>query len=153
MCEQVYLFCFRHAFHVSHGETRDCKRSIRRAQREHTQRDPNLGTTNCCEVYISYLGRNVSLFICLKGVNFTSVPQTFVHSHPFTILDKDQRVIALFAGRPNDPTWDSVTAEASRAMEEAAQAATFKDQQYDHRRGLFPTLAYGFSFGGGRKVR
>lgn len=72
---------------------------------------------------------------------------------PFVVLDRDNRVVALFAGQPNDPDWAAVASEASRAMTAAAQRCSFKKGDRDHRRGMFATLALGISFGGGRTVR
>ncbi|KAI0655654.1 hypothetical protein C8Q70DRAFT_922932, partial [Cubamyces menziesii] len=68
------------------------------------------------------------------------------------ILDKDERVIGVLAGRPqsNLPEWDRVVEDAGKAMDAAASECVFKDHQIRHRRGEFPTLAYGISFGGGR---
>ncbi|KAI0677450.1 hypothetical protein C8Q78DRAFT_1065988 [Trametes maxima] len=73
-------------------------------------------------------------------------------SDPVVVLDRERRVVALLAGRPRDPSWDSVVEEADRAMGVAARTCRFTEEQHNHRRGTFATLARGLSFGGGRKV-
>jgi hypothetical protein len=41
---------------------------------------------------------------------------------------------------------------ATAAMEAAALQCKFSDEEVDHRRGQFPALAVGVSFGGGQTV-
>ncbi|KAJ7093334.1 hypothetical protein B0H15DRAFT_761452, partial [Mycena belliarum] len=69
------------------------------------------------------------------------------------ILDVHGRVIAVLLGRPEDPEWDAVVKDACNAMDRARRAGVacgvFRGRQA-HRRGLFPVLAAGVSFGGGQ---
>ncbi|KAI0686697.1 hypothetical protein C8T65DRAFT_590933 [Cerioporus squamosus] len=68
----------------------------------------------------------------------------------FVIVDKNGRIIALFAGRPDDvQDWDEVADRATTAMEEARAQCKFTQSQMEHARGDFPTLGCGSSFGGG----
>ncbi|KAI9058718.1 hypothetical protein FKP32DRAFT_1680442 [Trametes sanguinea] len=71
-------------------------------------------------------------------------------STPYTLLDRDGRVIALLAGHPQDPQWGATVEAANCAMEEAYRDCTFTREDKVHRRGTFATLARGVSFGGGR---
>lgn len=75
------------------------------------------------------------------------------HSSPHLLVDRDDRVVGVLAGRPQDPSWDETTQEATRAMCEAYASCRFKKTNVKHRRGEFATLARGVSFGGGRTVR
>lgn len=68
------------------------------------------------------------------------------------LLDRQDRIVGVLVGRPDDPGWDAVAQEASRAMEEARKNCYFKKKDKDHRRGVFATLARGASFGGGQQV-
>ncbi|KAI0643566.1 hypothetical protein C8Q79DRAFT_1012149 [Trametes meyenii] len=71
---------------------------------------------------------------------------------PYILADAQERVVAVLAGRPEDTSWDEVVKEANRAMEATAKKCTFQEQHLNHRRGFFPALATGFSYGGGQKV-
>ncbi|KAI0644163.1 hypothetical protein C8Q79DRAFT_1002104 [Trametes meyenii] len=62
------------------------------------------------------------------------------------------RVVGGFPGRPEDPSWDSVVADATTAMQKAAGSCKFKDEQVKHRRGNYPALDAGVSYGGGQQV-
>ena len=70
----------------------------------------------------------------------------------FVVVDSCERVVAAFIGRPEDPAWETVMTDASRAMEDAAVRCSFTPSQQSHRRGGYPTLAVGVSYGGGQKV-
>ncbi|TFK81056.1 hypothetical protein K466DRAFT_502821, partial [Polyporus arcularius HHB13444] len=66
------------------------------------------------------------------------------------IVDKNGRIIALFAGPPDGAEdWDEVTERATTAMENARRQCSFKHEQEVHSRGLYPTAGVGSSFGGG----
>ncbi|KAI0665779.1 hypothetical protein C8Q78DRAFT_1072795 [Trametes maxima] len=68
------------------------------------------------------------------------------------VLDGQGRVIAVLAGQPEDPSWSKVIEQANAAMRTARSKCTIDAAHHVHRRGVFATLARGFSFGGGRKV-
>jgi hypothetical protein len=68
------------------------------------------------------------------------------------ILDSEGRVVALLGGRPRDSSWDMVQKVASKDISEARKACQFSEKDASHRRCLSPSLACGFSFGGGQKV-
>jgi hypothetical protein len=73
-------------------------------------------------------------------------------------MDKDRNIIASLHGRPPRPTsgpdtWMTETCDpAYEQMLEAARVLN-KAEPEVHRRGCFPALASGISFGGGQKVR
>ncbi|TFK78964.1 hypothetical protein K466DRAFT_606516 [Polyporus arcularius HHB13444] len=70
----------------------------------------------------------------------------------FVILDRDGRIIALFAGQPEEADdWDEVTRQASEALSQARTKCTFADGRLVHARGNYPTQGVGSSFGGGSK--
>jgi hypothetical protein len=72
-------------------------------------------------------------------------------SRPVAIqLDEDARVMVMLVGRPDDPTWDQNGVEAVEAMDIAQTQAVFRHSS--HRRGDYPTVANGLSYGGGQKV-
>jgi hypothetical protein len=78
-----------------------------------------------------------------------------ISSTPTLIVDDNDRVIAVLVGRPiNDPTWDSATESAARAIDSARQRAmaTFKDSEKVHCRGSFPYFNTGVSYGQGQTV-
>lgn len=67
------------------------------------------------------------------------------------LLDAAGRAFAIFAGHPDDPNWKrDVHDPAVEAMEAArAQCKVSEARQY-HRRGHFPPLSAGDSYGGGQ---
>lgn len=68
------------------------------------------------------------------------------------IVDKDGRVIAVLAGCPNDSNWESVHKSGHVALQSARKRCRFPKKARNHRRGNFPALSAGISFGGGQKV-
>lgn len=68
------------------------------------------------------------------------------------ILDNAKRVIGICAGIPEGSDWGRVNRDASSAIETAHSACMFADADLKHRRGDFPALAVGASFGGGQTV-
>ncbi|KAH9857668.1 hypothetical protein C2E23DRAFT_805249 [Lenzites betulinus] len=68
------------------------------------------------------------------------------------ILDGADRIVGVLAGRPEDPAWDGVVREANIAMHRARRRCRFRRPDVAHRRGSYPTLARGVSFGGGQRA-
>lgn len=68
------------------------------------------------------------------------------------LLDKDGYIIGVLLGAPRDPGWPLVNGEAFDALDKAATLLSYKDKTKAHRRGEFPSLAHGISFGGGQQV-
>lgn len=72
------------------------------------------------------------------------------------ILDKDNRIIAVLVGQPDDPFWKDEVKAAAKVMQEAerlgADSDLFAEKSLHHRRGEFLALPAGVSFGGGQTV-
>ncbi|KAJ6457031.1 hypothetical protein C8R47DRAFT_996080, partial [Mycena vitilis] len=71
------------------------------------------------------------------------------------IVDAQGRIIAILLGRPEDVDWDDVVRDAAKAMERARRAGhasgAFRSKDTEHRRGRYPVLSAGVSFGGGQE--
>ncbi|KAH7908186.1 hypothetical protein BJ138DRAFT_990643, partial [Hygrophoropsis aurantiaca] len=75
------------------------------------------------------------------------------YRNPRILLDGEGRGYAALAGRPKgDPSWDGVVGQAAAAMAAVRDGCRFNAKQSDHRRGSYPALAVGASFGGGQKM-
>jgi len=70
------------------------------------------------------------------------------------ILDKDERIIAVLAGQPDDPLWKDTVNTAAEVMQHVEQQGTsvelFTEESLHHRRGEFLAIPTGVSFGGGQ---
>ncbi|TDL13644.1 hypothetical protein BD410DRAFT_846742 [Rickenella mellea] len=69
---------------------------------------------------------------------------------PRPIVDGKDRVVAVLVGRPRDPGWAALSNDVFTTISKARDRCTFSQDQADHRRGQFPTLSIGTSFGGGQ---
>jgi hypothetical protein len=69
------------------------------------------------------------------------------------ILSKDGEVFALLAGRPQDKTFVDDLKLLEKEMEIARDSLSFGKGTDQHRRGEYPTMSTGISYGGGSKVR
>jgi hypothetical protein len=67
------------------------------------------------------------------------------------IIDSDGRIIALLAGRPDDVGWISLQNRAAQILEEQRDRCHFPKEAQKNRRGRFPALPVGISFGGGQR--
>lgn len=66
------------------------------------------------------------------------------------IVEKEERVIAVCAGRPkHDETWDDLQQRASEILEAAGPKLNLGNQT--GRRGNFTALPFGISYGGGQR--
>jgi hypothetical protein len=68
------------------------------------------------------------------------------------ILDPEGRIIAALVGQPEE-AWEEVNEGLSDAIREARAQCDFSKKDKKHRRGNFPAMAVGVSFGGGQPVR
>ncbi|KAJ7019596.1 hypothetical protein C8F04DRAFT_1214299 [Mycena alexandri] len=67
------------------------------------------------------------------------------------LLDAAGRVFAIFAGHPDDPNWKrDVHDPAVEALNEARSKCKVSEVRRHHRRGYFPPLSAGDSYGGGQ---
>ncbi|KAL1671983.1 hypothetical protein EV122DRAFT_225565 [Schizophyllum commune] len=69
---------------------------------------------------------------------------------PVPILDKKRRVIAVLAGTPDQKDWPAQHTSLADAIEAARPKLKFSTVQTKHRRGVFPAIAVGHSYGGGQ---
>lgn len=58
----------------------------------------------------------------------------------------------VLAGRPDDPSYVAAADAAAHLMYEESSRAGFSASEAHHRRGDFPALATGISYGQGQKV-
>lgn len=60
----------------------------------------------------------------------------------------------MLVGQPKDVvSWSCVHDDAFGILEDVASKLYFSDEERSHRRGFFPSIAHGISFGGGQCVR
>jgi hypothetical protein len=71
-------------------------------------------------------------------------------STPRPLVDLKNRIIAVLAGRPTDPGYVAAATESFHAIDDAGEAAVFCTDEKRHRRGHFPALAIGISYGKGQ---
>lgn len=76
------------------------------------------------------------------------------HRSPWPIPDNSQRVIGACIPYPKGGDWANTNVKASGAIEAARGKCIFpaKTTSEEHRRGPFPALAVGVSYGGGQTV-
>lgn len=77
--------------------------------------------------------------------------QCIASSTTQAILDKSRRIIGILAGHPQTEDWPSVHAQAAEAMEAQQSKIHLPKKSRRHRRGAFPAIAGGISFGGGQR--
>jgi len=69
------------------------------------------------------------------------------------LLDRDGLIVGVLLGMPKDVEgWKRALDEAIVALQKAADKISTRTKSTTHRRGTFPSLAHGVSFGGGQKV-
>lgn len=75
---------------------------------------------------------------------------------PIPILDKLGRIFGICAGRPGDADWDASHRNAARDVRVTGDKCTYPKPKPNAckipRRGDFPALATGVSYGGGQVV-
>lgn len=72
---------------------------------------------------------------------------------PRALLDKTGRVFTVLAGKPKDIAgWDRVNAQVQEVFDGARASYKLDAKQAFHRRGEYPTISAGISYGGGQKV-
>ena len=76
-----------------------------------------------------------------------------MHRTTHLLLDRENRVIGALAGRPQDAGWGAVHDGALAALESAAPEMRLRPKDTAHRRGSYPSISHGISFGGGQEVR
>jgi|SRR5882762_2553672 len=74
-------------------------------------------------------------------------------STPYAIVNEKNHIIAMLCRRPKDGNWDRVVEEMTRVLLGAREQANLKPEDLSHRRGHYPALSTGVSYGGGQTVR
>ncbi|KAJ8494860.1 hypothetical protein ONZ45_g13097 [Pleurotus djamor] len=69
-----------------------------------------------------------------------------------TIVDSEGRGIVYGASPKDTSGWKTVHVDCAEAIDQARNQCSFRAQDKSHRRGDFPALAYGISFGQGQTV-
>ncbi|THU75525.1 hypothetical protein K435DRAFT_880660 [Dendrothele bispora CBS 962.96] len=67
------------------------------------------------------------------------------------ILDNQDRVVAVLAGRPQGSNWKGLMSEAANKIARTRDRIHFTDKQLNNGRGKFPAISVGVSYGGGRQ--
>ncbi|KAH9848498.1 hypothetical protein C2E23DRAFT_739360 [Lenzites betulinus] len=70
---------------------------------------------------------------------------------PRPLLDKHGRIFAVLAGSPYHDDWKNVVREAQGLYEDARRQFGTNDEDYKHRRGYYPAVGAGLSYGGGQQ--
>lgn len=68
---------------------------------------------------------------------------------PTGIVDQEDRIITILAGRPQGQDWDGVQMGMSTELQSAASAIRGAGEE---RRGKYTSLSVGISYGGGQMV-
>ncbi|KAI0710977.1 hypothetical protein C8Q76DRAFT_623696 [Earliella scabrosa] len=72
------------------------------------------------------------------------------YSNPLVFLDLEERAFMVGAGQPRDAQWPAVCHEATRVLDSAGQSYQ-QEGPANVRRGEYPTITCGISYGGGQK--
>ncbi|KAH9920760.1 uncharacterized protein B0H18DRAFT_956896 [Fomitopsis serialis] len=71
---------------------------------------------------------------------------------PQVITDQEGRIVIALAGRPvGDPTWSDAIEGLTEAAKKVAVDTGLYKRTWSHRRGTYPTVAMGVSYGGGQR--
>lgn len=65
------------------------------------------------------------------------------------IVDKEGYAFGKLAGQP---AWEDINTPMMKVFERTASAYSFKPGELESRRGKFPSIATGISYGGGQKA-
>lgn len=76
---------------------------------------------------------------------------SYLTSESFVLVDAEDNILAQCVGRM--PGWEIVNIEACKAMDNTHMNMKTPQRPEEGRRGIFPTLFTGYSFGGGQEVR
>ncbi|KAK0483110.1 hypothetical protein EDD18DRAFT_1043054, partial [Armillaria luteobubalina] len=86
----------------------------------------------------------------LLALGFTEVPWEGFDPRP--IVDREGRIVAVMAGQPHDPSYSAACMEVHDAILREGAAANFCKPSTSHRRGDFPAVNVGISYGKGQRV-
>jgi len=71
-------------------------------------------------------------------------------SHSKLLVDSQGRIYAVLAGRPDDPTYTKAAEAAFQTLAEESSKANFVTKECNHKRGCFPAVSVGLSYGQGQ---
>ncbi|KAJ3897712.1 hypothetical protein F5879DRAFT_813611, partial [Lentinula edodes] len=66
------------------------------------------------------------------------------------VTDGQRRVLVCFVGSPNDPDYDAAIEDATQAILAVNNQTKWKKKERKHKRGDFPAVACGISYGKGQ---
>ncbi|KAG1805994.1 uncharacterized protein BJ212DRAFT_1449499 [Suillus subaureus] len=71
---------------------------------------------------------------------------------PHILLDNNKHIVGILAGWPKGDAWKHTAKAACNAMEQARGQCVFRYINREHRRGCYPCLPVGVSYGRGQQV-
>jgi hypothetical protein len=71
---------------------------------------------------------------------------------PHLFLDREGIVIGALARQPKEESWGAVHDAAFKVLQSTGKKMKYNKKETSNRRGPFPTVAHGISFGGGQQV-
>ncbi|KAI0663687.1 hypothetical protein C8Q70DRAFT_907334, partial [Cubamyces menziesii] len=66
------------------------------------------------------------------------------------LVDSDNVVVGVLAGRPRDATWDALIEDVAQLLNETRRRCGMNGGPHIHRRGMYASLHTGISMGGGQ---
>jgi hypothetical protein len=81
----------------------------------------------------------------LRPRTLLTIPSTRI-----LLVDRSGRVIGILGGKPEDENWQGVQDEAQELLQGIRHRLSEPKKGNVHRRGNFPTLRCGVSYGGGQ---
>lgn len=87
----------------------------------------------------------------MRCVQLTGAAAKALIREPRPIVDKSGTIFAALAGQPNDLSYECATYEALDLIMQEGRGAAFSRSEKLHRRGYFPALAVGISYGKGQR--
>lgn len=85
-----------------------------------------------------------------KNLDWTQSNTLLNFSTPTAIVDAQDRIVAIMAGHPDDPSWPNLQRQAAEALEARRPYCHIPKSHRKHRRGGFAALNCGVSHGGGQ---
>lgn len=82
----------------------------------------------------------------------TVLTDTCRRSKNVPVVSKDLNVFVVLVGRPDDESYVSDLKLLEGEMEKARDTLRFPKGSMEHRRGHYPNVSTGISYGGGSKV-
>lgn len=77
---------------------------------------------------------------------------TFCHRDPKVIATPSGTILVALAGRPGGPRFGDKMESLDNLMGSLMDTVQFSEKECDHRRGNYPAIHTGISYGGGSKV-